>query len=655
MKTRSIQTLVLVLSFFVLSMGMVSAQEDDSRFYRDADYYQLTPMAVNGNFSDCGGFYHDGNLYFMSNRPEPRPWNLVRRTDDYTQAGYYMLYKSSKDSTGQYAEVNVFAKELGRKYNVGPIYITPDGQTMVVTYNMEKRTIIEQGGKKFLNHRLELYTFKYDAAKQKWSNGNPFPYNNRDYSCAHGFMSDDGQYLYFASDMPGTFGGMDIFVSKWDGNNWGVPRNLGSKVNTSYNEAFPSISKDGKYLYFSSDQPESMGGFDIYGVELPINTSREVVNLGAPINSVYDDFGLVYYEKSKQGYFASNRPLMMQDSSIAINDNIYHVVSTLTSLAGSTKRKGVADVINDNTLDIVKAMANQNTSPEFQQALEAAIQKQNATGGDFITLLEEAWDKVAPGKALADEFSDELQNVRGITGPLSNSDVLALIREESERTTPNYVLRSKLVGLVVNTIGVPVPGVAVKVTDSKGGEQIYYTNLAGQFESAPFTGGRTLTATASYKMLVSETEVIEIPSSARELRPEYAIYMELGVPKRVSMDAEVLFDYNEYYLREEAKVMLDELVDMMKAQAQVTVLLTGHTDSRGSEAYNAVLSLQRARSVAAYMIGRGIAASRIQTKGFGYAQSVNSCFKGVTCTEEEYQLNRRVEFLFSEPLTKKVQ
>ena len=631
MKTRSIQTLVLVLSFVVLSMGMVSAQEDDSRYYRDADYYQLTPMAVNSNFSDCGGFYHDGNLYFMSNRPEPRPWNLVRRTDDRTQAGYYMLYKSSKDSTGQYAEVNVFAKELARKYNVGPIYITPDGQTMVVTYNMEKRTIIEQGGKKFLNHRLELYTFKYDTTKQKWSNGKPFPYNNKDYSCAHGFMSEDGQYLYFASDMPGTFGGMDIFVSKWDGNNWGVPRNLGSKVNTSYNEAFPSVSKDGKYLYFSSDQPESMGGFDIYGIELPINASREVVNLGAPINSVYDDFGLVYYEKSAQGYFASNRPLMMQDSSIAINDNIYHVVSTLTSLAGSTYNVSVVDSLSGEPIAAEMTCAREDLSgPILRYSVVAGKKLENLS--------------LYPGKSY---------KVTVNKSPFTPSE-LTMVPGSSKEMVVKVPMRTRLTGVVVNDKGVAIPGAKVTVKDDKGGEQVYYTNVSGQFETAPFTGGKQLTVTASHKMMVAE-EVVTIPTSAKELRPEYSVYMELGVPKRVSMGAEVLFDYNEYYLREEAKVMLDELVEMMKGQAQVTVLLTGHTDSRGSEAYNSVLSLQRAKSVAAYMAERGIAASRIQTKGFGYAQLVNSCFKGVTCTEEEHQLNRRVEFLFSEPLTKEVQ
>ena len=658
MKTRNNQivlmSLSLLLSICLMSVGSAQAQVDDSHFYTDSSYYQVTPMPFNSSYADWGAFYHNGNVYFTSNRPDPRSWGLERRIDNYTQASYYMLYQSNPDTTNQFGVVTQFAKELGRRYNVGPMYMTPDGQKMVVTFNKDKRSAAKNYESKYYDFRLELYTFTYDTLTKKWSNPEAFPYNSSKYNCAHGFMSADGQYLYFSSDMPGTLGGMDIYVSRREGNRWGVPQNLGAGVNTANNEIFPTLSEDGYFLYFSSDKPGGMGGLDIYRTTLPINSENEVANLGYPVNSPYDDFGLTYYNKNEEGYFASNRPVALDSVTIDASDNIYHVHSTLPiSSTKSAKRKGsAANVSDDNTLDIVKAMANQNTSPEFQQALDAAIQKQNATGGDFITLLEEAWNKVAPGKALANEFSNELQNVRGTTGPLSNAEVLALIREESESTTPNYVLRSKLVGLVVNTMGVPVPGVAVKVTDSKGQEQTYYTNLAGQFASAPFTGGRTLTATASYKMLVSETEVIEIPSSAKELRPEYAIYMELILPARFTVGAEVLFDYAQYTITERAKDTLDMVVKGMMAQPSITVMLEGHTDSRGTAMYNEVLSIRRARAVQSYLIEHGIAPRRIKAAGYGLTRLLNDCIKGVECTEAEHQANRRVEFIFSKPLQK---
>jgi len=661
MKTRNNQfilmSLSLLLSICLMSVGSAQAQVDDSHFYSDSSYYQVTPMPFNSSYADWGAYYHNGNVYFTSNRPDPRSWSLERRIDNRTKASYYMLYQSNPDTTNQFGMVTQFAKELGRRYNVGPMYMTPDGQKMVVTYNKDKRSAAKNYESKHYDFRLELYTFTYDTLTKKWSKPEAFPYNSSKYNCTHGFMSADGQYLYFSSDMPGTLGGMDIYVSRREGNRWGVPQNLGAGVNTANNEIFPSLSEDGYFLYFSSDKPGGMGGLDIYRTTLPINSESEVANLGYPVNSPFDDFGLTYYNKNEDGYFASNRPVALDSVTIDASDNIYHVHSTLpVSLAKSTKRKSVAvDVINDNTLtaaDIVKAMANQNTSPEFQQALNAAIQKQNATGGDFVTLLEEAWEKVAPGKALADEFSDELQNVRGTTGSLSNSDMLALIRKESETAATNHVSRSKLVGLVVNTIGVPVPGVAVKVTDSKGEEQTYYTNLAGQFESAPFAGGRTLTATASYKMLVSETEVIEIPSSAKELRPEYAIYMELILPARFTVGAEVLFDYAQYTITERATDTLNMVVRAMMAQPSLTVVLEGHTDSRGSAIYNEVLSIRRARAVRNYLIEQGVAANRIKTAGYSFTRLLNDCIKGIECTDAEHQANRRVEFIFSKPLQK---
>jgi len=639
MKTRNNQfilmSLGLLLSICLMSVGSTQAQVDDSRFYADSSYYRVTPVSFNSVYADWGAYYHDGNVYFTSNRPDPRSWNMVRRADNHTKLPYYTLYQSMADSTKQFEEVELFAKELGRKYNVGPIYITPDGQKMVVTYNKDKRSAAKNYETKYYDYRLELYTFTYNTTTKKWEDPEAFPYNSVKYNCAHGFMSPDGQYLYFSSDMPGTLGGMDIYVSRREGNRWGIPQNLGVGVNTANNEIFPSLSEDGYFLYFSSDKPGGMGGLDIYRTTLPINSENEVANLGYPVNSPFDDFGLVYFSKNNDGYFASNRPVTLDSVTIDASDNIYHIHSTLPISNAS----GVLVGGGKYSLTVVDSLSGEPLSGELSYVCEGkTLLRQPITEGQKLNNVP-----LYPGKV----HNFTLDKV-----PFLPAKTAMTPTDQPRDIVVPVPMRSKLVGLVVNTMGVPIPGVAVKVQDSKGGEQTYYTNLTGQFETAPFTGDRTLQATATYKMLMSETEVVNVPRSVKELRPEYAVYMELNLPTRLTIGAEALFDFDKYAVTERAKDTLDMVVRAMKAQPDVTVVLEGHTDSRGTATYNEGLSIRRAKAIQKYLIDNGIAAERIRAVGYGFTRLVNGCAKGVECTEAEHQVNRRVEFFFSKQLIK---
>ena len=645
MKTRNNQfilmSLSLLLTICLMSVGSAQAQVDDSRFYTDSSYYQVTPMPFNSSYADWGAFHHNNTVYFTSNRPDPRSWSMERRIDNRTKAAYYALYQSSTDTTNQFGTVTQFAKELGRKYNVGPIYITPDGQKMVVTYNKDKRSAAKNYDTKYYDFRLELYTFTYNSTTNKWGNPEAFPYNSSKYNCAHGFISPDGQYLYFSSDMPGTLGGMDIYVSKREGNRWGVPQNLGAGVNTANNEIFPTLSEDGSFLYFSSDKLGGMGGLDIYRTTLPVNSENEVANLGYPVNTPYDDFGLVYFSKHEDGYFASNRPVALDSTTIDASDNIYHLHSTLPISLLRSASGGKVVGRGNYSLTVVDSLSGEPLAGELSYVCNGKTFSQPVTAGQKLNnvLL----------------YPNQEHNFTLDKAPFLPAKTNLTPTGTERDITLKVPMRSKLVGLVVNKIGVPVPGVAVKVTDSNGEDQIYYTNLAGQFESAPFTGGRTLTATASYKMMMSETEVVEVPRSAKELRPEYAVYMELGLPSRLTIGAEVLFDFDQYTITERAIDTLNMVVRAMKAQPNSTVVLEGHTDSRGSAMYNEVLSIRRAKAVQNYLVEHGIARGRIKIAGYSFTRLVNDCIKGVECTEPEHQLNRRVEFLFSEPLTKEVQ
>jgi outer membrane protein OmpA-like peptidoglycan-associated protein/tetratricopeptide (TPR) repeat protein len=155
-------------------------------------------------------------------------------------------------------------------------------------------------------NRLEIYFARYDGSK--WQDPEPFKYNNAEqYSIGHPALSSDGKILYFVSDMPGGYGGTDIYYSeKLSDGSWSTPKNAGNKINTEGKEVFPFVDKDG-VLYFSSDGHEGMGGLDIFsshGSEDQWNTPE---NLKYPVNSSKDDFSIYFTQTGQTGYFSSNR------------------------------------------------------------------------------------------------------------------------------------------------------------------------------------------------------------------------------------------------------------------------------------------------------------------------------------------------------------
>jgi outer membrane protein OmpA-like peptidoglycan-associated protein len=123
---------------------------------------------------------------------------------------------------------------------------------------------------------------------------------------AHPAFASDGKTLYFASDMPGGFGGMDIWVAKMTDNVWGTPMNLGGNVNSAGNEIFPTLRRDDE-LYYSSDIIESLGGYDLMSSANRSGIWERPVHLSYPLNSSYDDFSIAWNPDNKTGYFSSDR------------------------------------------------------------------------------------------------------------------------------------------------------------------------------------------------------------------------------------------------------------------------------------------------------------------------------------------------------------
>ncbi|WHT40731.1 OmpA family protein [Myroides sp. mNGS23_01] len=195
--------------------------------------------------------------------------------------------------------------ELNTKYHDGPATVTGDGHTMYFAtesfragkYTKNKAKLVKLG---------KVSVFRATKKKGKWTDFEPVPFNGSDYSVSNPSVSKDGRTLYFSSDMPGTMGSTDIWKVEIDEDgNYGTPVNMGSQINTEGRESFPFISEDGK-LYFASDSRKGFGGLDVYVVDLAI-PQAEPKNLGAPINTAKDDFAFSFYPGKDIGFFSTNR------------------------------------------------------------------------------------------------------------------------------------------------------------------------------------------------------------------------------------------------------------------------------------------------------------------------------------------------------------
>lgn len=193
-----------------------------------------------------------------------------------------------------------FSWRINTNYHDGPVCFNTEQNTMYLT---RVNYVLNKKDKNFVN-LPKIYISKLKG--KSWGKAEPFQYNSDSYSTAHPSISADGQWLFFVSDMPGGFGGTDIYICKKEGEGWGKPENLGDKINTPGSEVFPYIRKDGA-LYFSSDGHTGFGGFDIFAATKTDLKYTEVKNLGLPLNSATDDFGIVFNDDNTKGYFSSDR------------------------------------------------------------------------------------------------------------------------------------------------------------------------------------------------------------------------------------------------------------------------------------------------------------------------------------------------------------
>ena len=284
--------------------------------------YKVEKVSFNtGGFSNISPVIVRDGILFCSDR---RFSGFKDRTS-FDGRRLYNIYLAVIKDTSFEKPVEI-KSERSNKFNNGPLCIAPDGKTIYFTSETETGKIASK--RKFKNHS-GIFIGEFSGSEV--GSLHPFKYNDPNYDVGQPSISKDGKYLFFASDKPGGNGGSDLYYCEFINGEWSQPVNLGPKVNSSGSENYPFMHQSGK-LYFTSDRPGGFGKLDLYFTTLSNGSWSVPVHLPEPINSRWDDFAFVASSDLQTGYFSSNR---------GNEDDIYKFTSTII-------RKAVCDTLEEN-------------------------------------------------------------------------------------------------------------------------------------------------------------------------------------------------------------------------------------------------------------------------------------------------------------------
>ena len=286
--------------------------------------YKVERMSFNSSgFSEISPVIVKDGLVFCSDKR----FSIIKDRTAYDGRRLYNIYLAEMQDTSDWKKPKELKSERNSLFNNGPFCIAPDGKTVYFTSEIETGPAAQK--KNFKNHSG---IFIAELSGTNLTSLHPFKYNSPDYDLGQPSVSSDGKRIYFSSTMPGGQGGSDLYYCEFVNGDWSTPVNIGPGVNSAGIENFPYAHPSGK-LFFTSDRSGGIGKLDIYSTSFTDGKWDEPVLLSEPINSSSDDFGLVADGDLQKGYFSSNRKN---------SDDIYRFVSTIM-------RKASCDNISENS------------------------------------------------------------------------------------------------------------------------------------------------------------------------------------------------------------------------------------------------------------------------------------------------------------------
>lgn len=487
--------------------------------------YSINNLVANSKNSDFGTtFYGQNKIVFSSSRKAP---GVSNKKWDGNDQPFLDLYIGDVNSKGEIINVKPFSKSVNSKYHDAMVAFSPDLKDVYFTSN------------NYLHGELKSNNLKIFKAtiggNGHWTNIVTLPFNSDDYSTGQPSLSKDGKKLYFVSNMPGGYGDTDVYVVSVNEGHYGAAKNLGPTINSKYKEYTPYV--DGDILYYSSNRPKGNGALDIYMAK--IDGSLEApINLGKPMNSRGDDISFIIDNEKQKGYFSSNR------------------------------RGGVGD-------DDIYSFVQETVNPICDQTIQGVI-KDKITGfalsNAFVALLDKDGNRIRRIETLADGtfyFSIKCGESYNVSGEKNG-----------------YFLK----------------------------KEVLKSNNVNGFEN-------------SVTILMEEKEFIT--RNGKEM---------LNIEN-------IEFELNSSTILKKSENALAKVVRLMEKFPSMTIEFGAHTDARGGDGYNLWLTNSRSSETVRYLISIGADPKRIVGKGYGETQLVNDCGNNVNCTDLEHRQNRRTEFV----------
>jgi hypothetical protein len=299
--------IMILVGLFHLSS--LFGQQEGNRLavlFSDTNIFQCVRIGINTAASDFGVVKYKSGYVFSSSRDEHVG---VEYYAEDTLSPLLDLYYFEKKDSSRFSKPKPFDKSLNTKSNDGPATFSDDGKKVICTKNNSSQQNSDR------SNELLLTLISSEYANGKWRNSEVLPFCQAGFNYTDPAFGSNDSILFFASDCNGGFGGMDIYYSKLSTAGWGKPVNLGAKVNSFYNEVFPFYSAAGN-LYFSSNRPGGKGGLDIYAWTLSDSVFMFPQLLGQPVNSETDDFAFSCSADETEGFFSSNRNNKITDDDI---------------------------------------------------------------------------------------------------------------------------------------------------------------------------------------------------------------------------------------------------------------------------------------------------------------------------------------------------
>ncbi len=635
-------SLSVVLSLFLLCDVMAQDNADlvGSAVSFDVDKIENQSNVNTPDLEFSPAFYGNSIVYVSSSKSK-------KKFDLKIGESFFTLKVGIVDSLGNIQEPYSFLDELDIPNHAGPCAFSSNGELMFLSRNKKGFEDTEEQGK--VVNPIGIYLYKYWG--NSWQKEEDFPFNNPNYKVFHPTWDEENNRLIFASDMPGGYGGTDLYSVNYVDGKWTGLKNMGPTVNTEYNEAFPFIYNS-KYLFFASNRDGGKGGYDIYFSQ-ENNNFDDVQSLGDEINSEGDDFGLILSEDATTAYFNSSRlggkgkddlyKIMFSKPVIQekVDDDDYFSIKIKNANTGlavenaeitfskykiTTNKNPQIKKINGIDKEIIYAIDPNSVE-------ESTPMYSNHKGEKMVNLPEGSYIL----KVKKSGYSEYNQLVN--TSDLIANDIVVAMKP--------YVYDVFEITFVDENNKIE-EGVILKSKDSDGKKMMVEGNNPYVFK---VLRGTNLHIVASKEGFVDKSlDIVYGTTPAKfdavmQRKAKKIEYVEhLPVDKgQILVLSDIIYEYNSDKLTKNSKIELDKLVSHLKTHKNLVVELGSHSDSRGRASYNLALSKKRSASAKKYIVSKGVDASRIKVKGYGETMIKNHCINGVKCSEKEHAINRRTE------------